>query len=110
MPFRNLSISWCHIHIFLGISRLQCVQGVEGLLIHVCTITSSVAREQRMRAGLSLSILRFLHEVCRMIITVTNPASLGIALLALGNLMILGVSLMMIMITHAAIVHFQLCT
>jgi len=110
MPFGNLSISWCCIHVFLGISGLQCAQSVEGLLIHVCTITTTVGREQRTRPVLSLSILRFLHEVCRMIITVTNPASLGIALLALGNLMILGVSLMMIMITHAAIVHFQLCT
>ena len=110
MPFRNLSISWCRIHVFLGISGLQCTQGVEGLLIHVCTITTSVGREQRMRAGFSLSILRFLHEVCRMIITETNPAYWDLALLALGNLMILGVSLVMIMITHAAIVHFQLCT
>jgi hypothetical protein len=108
MPLRNLSFSWCRIHVFLGLSGLQCTHSIEGLLIHVCNITTSVTREQRIRSDVSLCILMFHHEVCRMINSMANPGSWDLALVSLGNLMILRVSLMMVMITHTAIVHFQL--
>lgn len=110
MPFRNLGLSCYRSHVLLGISGLQCTPSVDRLLINVFTITTDVAREKRTRSDVSLNLLTFHHEVLRMIISMTNPVSRGLALLFLRNLMILMISLMLIMIAHAAIVDIQLST